>query len=345
MFLPKEEPARLLTVILYIATGAVTVYVFFKYLFAVIMPFALGLLLALALRPAMRLIRFRTKLSCRVISAVLVSICGAFAFFLMYMVTSRFYKEGQEFAEKISAGLSESRILSDMRDIPLVSGVISAAESTGIDILKALGSFFEEKMPSLISGVAELVPNVIFFIAAFVFSAVYFLSDYDEIRTFFRKKLSGGAFSKIGFVKRKTVSAICAFLKGYFLIMLLTFAELFVGFLILGVNYAFLIASLTAVIDILPILGVGIVLLPWALYEFSVGNLTLAAGLCVLFVVISAVRQFAEPAILGKKVGIHPLLSMFSMYLGFKLFGIAGMLFFPFLSSLIKEITADSIKR
>ena len=69
-----------------------------------------------------------------------------------------------------------------------------------------------------------------------------------------------------------------------------------------------------------------------------------AVGLCVLFVVISGVRQFSEPAILGKKVGLHPLFSMFSMYLGYKLFGFIGMLFFPFLSSLVKEITTDGEK-
>ena len=343
MHLPKEEPARLLTLILYGGIAALAVLVFFKYLFSVILPFALGFLLSLLLRPAMRLIRFRTNVSRKIISAVLVSVCGAFVFFILYLIAARLYNEGRELVTKLSSNMQGDTLVS-LKNIPVISSLISAAESAGVDVLKTAGHFFEEKIPSLVGSIAEFLPNLIFFFAAFVFSAVYFLSDYDKIRTFCRGKLSGGMFSRLGFIKRKSVSALCGFLKGYFIIMMITFAELFVGFLILGINYALLTASVAAVVDILPILGVGTVLLPWALYEFSVGNAVRAGGLCVLFIIISGVRQFLEPAVLGKKVGLHPLFSMFSMYLGFKLFGFVGMLFFPFLSSLVGEIIHSSSK-
>lgn len=343
MHLPKEEPARLLTLILYGGIAALAVLVFFKYLFSVILPFVLGFLLSLLLRPAMRLIRFRTNVSRKIISAVLVSVCGAFVFFILYLIAARLYNEGRELVTKLSANMQGDTLVS-LKNIPVISSLISAAESAGVDVLKTAGHFFEEKIPSLVGSIAEFLPNLIFFFAAFVFSAVYFLSDYDKIRTFCRGKLSGGMFSRLGFIKRKSVSALCGFLKGYFIIMMITFAELFVGFLILGINYALLTASVAAVVDILPILGVGTVLLPWALYEFSVGNAVRAGGLCVLFIIISGVRQFLEPAVLGKKVGLHPLFSMFSMYLGFKLFGFVGMLFFPFLSSLVVEIIHSSSK-
>ena len=343
MHLPKEEPARLLTLILYGGIAALAVLVFFKYLFSVILPFALGFLLSLLLRPAMRLIRFRTNVSRKIISAILVSVCGAFVFFILYLIAARLYNEGRELVTKLSSNMQGDTLVS-LENIPVISSLISAAESAGVDVLKTAGHFFEEKIPSFVGSIAEFLPNLIFFFAAFVFSAVYFLSDYDKIRTFCRGKLSGGMFSKLGFIKRKSMSALCGFLKGYFIIMMITFAELFVGFLILGINYALLTASVAAVVDILPILGVGTVLLPWALYEFSVGNAVRAGGLCVLFIIISGVRQFLEPAVLGKKVGLHPLFSMFSMYLGFKLFGFVGMLFFPFLSSLVVEIIYSSSK-
>ncbi len=343
MRLPKEEPARLLTLILYGGIAALAVFIFFKYLFSVILPFVLGFLLSLLLRPAMRLIRFRTNLSRKIISALLVSVCGAFVFFILYLISARLYNEGRELVTRLSSNMQGDTLVS-LRNIPIISSLISAAENTGIDVLKTAGHFFEEKIPSLVGGIAEFLPNLIFFFAAFVFSAVYFLSDYDKIRAFCREKMSGGAFSKLGFIKRRGINALCGFLKGYFIIMMITFAELFVGLLILGVNYALLTASVAAVVDILPILGVGTVLLPWALYEFSVGNAVRAGGLCVLFIIISGVRQFLEPAVLGKKVGLHPLFSMFSMYLGFKLFGFVGMLFFPFLSSLVGEIMHSSSK-
>ena len=343
MHLPKEDPARLLTLILYGGVTIAVTYIFFKYLFSVLLPFVLGFLLSLLLRPAMRLIRFRTNISRKIISAILVSVCGAFVFFILYLLAARLYNEGRELVTRLSSNM-QGDTLASLKNIPVISSLVSAAESAGVDILKTAGHFFEEKIPSLVGGIAEFLPNLIFFFAAFVFSAVYFLSDYDKIRTFCRERLSGGMFSRLGFIKRTSVSALCGFLKGYFIIMMITFAELFVGFLILGVNYALLAASLTALVDILPILGVGTVLLPWALYEFSVGNVFRATGLCVLFIVISGVRQFSEPAVLGKKAGLHPLFSMFSMYLGYKLFGFVGMLFLPFLSSILGEILHFSSK-
>ena len=151
MHLPKEDPARLLTVILYGGVAVAAVYVFFKYLFSVLMPFALGLLLALALRPAMRLIRFRTNLSRKITAALLVSVCGAFVFFVLYLISARFYREGRELASRLSADMSGTAAFDSLKSIPIISSFISGAESAGIDLLKTLGRFFEERVSSCLT--------------------------------------------------------------------------------------------------------------------------------------------------------------------------------------------------
>ena len=337
MNLPEKNPAKILTVLFYSALAVLGVFVFFKYLLFPTAPFALGLLLSFALRPAFKLIRFRTKLSCRLCASLLVSICGAFIIFLLYILSVKLYYQAQSFVENFSNGFIGDIIYS----VPILPEIMKYAEAVGVDIITAFGDLLAEKMPSLIGSAAELFPKLLFFFTAFVFSAVYFLSDYEEIKEFCRKKLNNSTYFGISSVKKKTLETAYSFLKGYFIIMLLTFGELLLGFFILKVNYALLIAALTAVVDILPVLGVGSVLLPWALFAFAQGNVTRALGLCIMFVVINGVRRFAEPAILGKKAGLHPLLSMFCMYLGYSLFGIPGLLLFPPLACLGREIMGN----
>lgn len=103
-------------------------------------------------------------------------------------------------------------------------------------------------------------------------------------------------------------------------------------------DYAFLLAAVIAVIDILPVLGVGTVLIPWATIAFIERNMRLGFGLLILYGVIVIVRQFAEPKIVGGTLGIHPLLTLAAMYLGFRLFGVAGMIIGPILALLARAI-------
>lgn len=337
MNLPKNEPSRLLTLLLYTGIFFLGIYVLFKYLLFTVMPFALGLLLSFALSPAYRMIKSRTRLNSGVCAFILVSICTSFVLFVIYTLSVKLYYQAVSFVDNFSEGF----IGDIMYNIPILSKIMSAAESVGVDIIKSFGDIIAKKAPSVIGGAAELFPKLIFFFTVFIFSSVYFLADYDKIKDFCKRKLPHTVFEKISKIKKKTISTVCGFLKGYFLIMLLTFGELLLGFFILGVDYALLIAAITAIVDILPILGVGSVLLPWALFAFAQGNLSRAVGLCVIFVIISAVRRFAEPAILGKKAGLHPLLSISCMYLGYNLFGVTGLLLFPPLATLIKEVVND----
>ena len=127
------------------------------------------------------------------------------------------------------------------------------------------------------------------------------------------------------------------------LIMGMTFLELFIGFSVLGVKYSFLAAIAGAMIDILPIFGVGTLLVPWAVLMLLTGNQFMGVGLLVLWAVISVVRQFAEPKIVGKQVGLHPLLTLLCMWLGLKLFGGIGMFILPISLLIILDLKASGL--
>ena len=131
-------------------------------------------------------------------------------------------------------------------------------------------------------------------------------------------------------------------MKAYGLIMLITFCELLLGFGIMELcgimtnPYFVWIAAGTAIFDILPVAGSGGILIPWALFSFISGNYKQGIGLLILYGVITVIRQYIEPRMVGNTLGIHPLITLMGMYLGLKLFGFWGMIAVPMIVVILK---------
>ena len=113
---------------------------------------------------------------------------------------------------------------------------------------------------------------------------------------------------------------------------------LFIGLLILGVEYAFLLALLVAIADLLPVIGVGTVMVPWSVILLLGRNFYLGFGILILYLAIELMRQITEPKLVGKSLGLHPLLMLFSTYAGFYLFGLLGMILAPILTLFAKNL-------
>ena len=128
------------------------------------------------------------------------------------------------------------------------------------------------------------------------------------------------------------------YLRACLLLGGLTFLQMFIGLAVLGVPYAFLLALLIAAVDFLPLLGTGIILIPWAAVCFLLGQVKLGVGLLVLYGVSSVVRQVLEPKLIGDGLGLHPLLSLISMYAGLRLFGVWGMILAPLAAAGVKSV-------
>ena len=122
------------------------------------------------------------------------------------------------------------------------------------------------------------------------------------------------------------------YVRAYILLLSLTFCELFIGFAILKVPYPLLLALLTALVDILPILGVGAILVPWGLFEILIfKDIFTGVGLLIIYVIVAIIRQITEPKVVAGSLGLHPLLTLAAMYIGLKVFGILGMILGPIL--------------
>ncbi len=200
-----------------------------------------------------------------------------------------------------------------------------------------LTSFLPKIITNLMSFL-KFFPSAVIFIGITVLSLFYIGIDYDKICHFLSLQLSEKAKSRFTEVKNVIIDTANDLFRAYFLLAFITFIQLLVGFLILDIDYAFILAVTTSLVDLFPILGTGTVLIPWAIISFLDGNIKLGIGLTVLYVSITIFRQLAEPKIVGSHIGLSPLLSLIAIYCGMKLTGLYGIFIFPITFITIKNL-------
>jgi len=219
-------------------------------------------------------------------------------------------------------------VLANLHDISL-SLVATAGEwVSGISI----------KMVSWISSYVTSIPSLLVRLMFVMIASGFMVSDYHKIIEFVMRQFSEKTKAVIYDIKNYLIGTVLMCIKSYTLIMFITMIELIIGFFVLGIDNALTIALLTAICDILPILGVGTVLLPWAGINLLLGDFVLAIELAVLYIIITVLRNIIEPKIVGEKMGLHPLIALASLYVGAQLFGIIGLFGLPILLSLIKHL-------
>lgn len=157
--------------------------------------------------------------------------------------------------------------------------------------------------------------------------------------------MSERTHQRLAMIVAQLSKAGIGFIKAQFLLSLITFFLALVGLLLLKVDYAVMMALLIVVVDILPILGTGSVLVPLGIISIANGNSGLGAGLIVLFLIITVVRRIIEPKVFSTNLGISPLAALVSVYLGFQLLGFIGLFIGPALVILLEAmIKAGVIK-
>lgn len=142
-------------------------------------------------------------------------------------------------------------------------------------------------------------------------------------------------------LKKRVVRVVAGYLRAYGIIFTVTFFEILVGLIILCPQYCFIGALCIAAVDILPVFGAGLVLIPWGVIYLLTGNAFRGVGLLVLYLGVTVIRQIIEPKIIGGSLGIHPLLTLTGIFLGYRLFGVAGMLTAPLIICILRETVSD----
>ena len=327
-------------------------WLFFKYALGALIPFVFGALIAALISPAADLISKKTKIPRKAVAATLTLLFFAAIAALIYVAISRLVGElGNlllrltEDPEAVSGKLGEiGAILGQKFGFLRKLFESDALKQLGLDLDRLLPEALSSMVTSLTSALPEAamgffvrIPEMLLCVAVILISAFYFSCDREAIFGAFSSLLPDPWQKKLPELKRKVSATLSGYLKAYLLIMLITFCEVFFGLSLLGVNYALIISIIVAIVDILPILGTGTVLIPWSIFAFITSDTRLGIGLLILYGAVLVIRQFLEPKIVGNTLGIHPLATLASIYIGIKLLGFGGIFIGPIAAMLIKS--------
>ncbi len=333
-----ETWVRLAAIGICTAFALVAVYVIVRCFLGILLPFLLAALIASVLRPAAAFLNRRLRLPWKFGGTLLI--VGAVVLFSWMLVAFGQWLYGE--ARELIAALPD---MLDDEDNPLrrlidvIEGFSGGGQETSGDmetLYSMLSGMVEDAIGAASAaltsaGAAVIVrlPRVILSVVVGVIALFYLFFDRGAIRKqllffFSEEKLVGVEkfFSRMR-------GAIGGYGRAYLLLLFLTYAQLLAGFLLLDVDRPAVIAAIVAVVDLLPVFGVGTVLVPWSIFAFLGGNVFHGTGLLILFGVMYIVRQFAEPRLLGSTIGVHPLFSLIVFYAAFSLFGIWGIIIAP----------------
>ena len=358
MSVKVEKRKEFLINIIFLAAILALVYVFFKYLFWVTAPFILTFLLAILLQRPIRWLDKKSKKNLHALWSIVAVVLSIMIiviplFFLLYALFERI-KDIVSYAmsqlNDIPAFLAtlEKEILDLLKFLP--EGAYDSVSATVTDAYTNLIEDFDLSTIGISSGtitsgissgvsgifgVVKNIPGIAIGVVIGIIAWIFFTKDYDRVVRFIQLQLPEGKKNLLVEIKQVFSQTILKMFRAYGLIMVITFAELFLGFSVLTLmgimknGYYVWIAAGIAIFDIMPIAGSGGILIPWAIVSLVLGNYQQTIGLLVMYVIILVIRQYIEPKIVGDSLGVHPLITLMGLYFGLKLFGFLGMFIVP----------------
>lgn len=323
------------------------VWLGFRWLLPLLLPFLLGTLLALAAEPAVGLLCRRLKLPRTLSAGIGVAITLSLLAVVLVLLTATVLRELAALIDAIpdleqtaSQGLASLEgFLSEMAQrmprgvqpilLQLVSGVFSGGNAL-VDNLAA-------RLPGMATALFSHVPGSALTVGTGILSGFMVSARLPRLRQ--RLAPLKVRFQKYLPMLKQLKQSLLGWLKAQLTLSGLSFCIVGLGFLILGVPYAPLWALLVALVDAIPVLGTGTILLPWALIGLIQGNRALALGLAGIYVAALVSRSVLEPRLLGKHLGIDPLMTLMALYIGYQIWGFGGMLLSPMLCAAATELT------
>ena len=206
----------------------------------------------------------------------------------------------------------------------------------GQTVVKSIPQVVSSALSSVWKMVGNL-PYAVFFVISIILSGFYFINDGPAVMKFFVKNTPSRKFrNRVMTLLNELALLVFRVLGGYFALFIITAAESFIVFFAAGLReYAIVLAIVTALIDFLPVLGISVTMLPMFIYLIAQGDYVAAAIIAIGYIIMTIIRRFIEPPILGKSMHLHPLITLFSMAAGVYIWGAPGFLLGPVLAIII----------
>ncbi len=304
-------------------------------------PFLIALLVAWLLHPPVRWLQKRMGVSRKTLTMAVVFLCYASLSGALYGLCYILFVQARSLVENwatIRQSLLDvfavlSTYLSNLAGI-LPDAFATSAEDLIIKLLDWAQAILPSALDASLGGAGNLVTQVPSFAIAlvvFVMASYFITADYPRLRFLATDRLPGSVREFGSNFRRIFREAFGGYIKSQIILSLGVFVILALGFSIIGQSYGLLLAILFAVLDFIPIIGAGTIMVPWSLVDIAMGDYRGAIGLLVIWGIIVLFRRLAEPKILGDQTGLSPILSLVGIYVGMRLGGVLGMVVGPLL--------------
>lgn len=226
---------------------------------------------------------------------------------------------------------------------PETAAAYNAVASNVTDTLGQTVANISKQVVTWVTGITLKTPAFLIKLLIAVIATFFLSIDFPKIKAFLLLQLSEKNRDLVHNIRVQLGRTLWRYTRSYALILAITFAEISLGLLIIGMKNPFGIAVAIALFDILPVVGSGLVLLPWTIISLVSGNYPHAIGLGILYIVVIIVRNIIEPKIVGDRVGLHPIVTLLSMVVGTFIFGGIGLLGLPITLALIQSLNKQGV--
>lgn len=307
------------------------IYLCINYLFPLLAPFITAAVISVINEPVIQLIEKRFKLTRKTAAAVSLLLTISVISLLATFIVLKIYHELVILQGNVSSYINNfsveiTQYLNNIKTFynNLPYGIPDAVNSNLSRLAPQVQKLVDSTAEGIILTVTS-IPKMSLFIIVTLLATYFISSDRNEIRSFLYKQMPVNWPRSLYNIKSDTISALLGYAKAQLILMFITFLEVSVGLFIIGSNYALVMGMLVAISDLVPILGTGIIMVPWIAWNAFTGNFNFMIGLAIVYVIGVIMRQILEPKIVGDQLGMHPLVTLVAMYFGLSLFGIIGM--------------------
>ncbi len=323
-------------------------YVCIKYILPLLMPFVIGMVLAIIFRKLIDYIEKKLHIKRVFVSILILILFYGILGLIFTMIGVKLFS----FITNVVGGLPSlfqntiTPAFMNFTDNLILHfpGIEVYLEDFVHNLSTSIMSFVTNASSTIIgvvTGFAGQLPALLIKLIFTIVSSFFFTIDYYRISDFILRQFSGDRKKMLIKLKDNGIGTLGKFIKAYATIISITFIELSIGFTILGIPNSILFGVLVAIIDVLPILGTGAVLLPWSIISFILGNMKVGIGMLLLYIIITAVRQAIEPRIVGQQIGLHPIITLLLMFVGAQLMGVLGLLILPIIATILKTLNDE----
>lgn len=345
---------RIITNILYWALIAAIVFLAFKYLFGLLWPFLLAFLFSWLLRPVLRHMTLRWHIRYNLAAVLCLLVFFLLVGGLLCLLVIKLTTTGLELLGAIPE-VYMSTVEPNLRQLlaafeafatrlsPEVYGALDAVMPDLISSLTAAVGNISMNAVTAVTGFAASLPKRLLSALICLIATIFMTLDFPHISAFVLRQVPEKTRKLVSKTLESLKEVVGRYGKGYLIIMGITFGEILAGLWLLRQPRALLLAFLIALFDLFPVVGAGLILLPWAVVTLVGGAYAKGLGLLALWIIVIVLRQILEPRIVGRSVGLHPLVTLMSMFVGARLFGGIGLFGLPISCAIIKSLDDGGI--